>query len=54
MCGLKMSPAISETKDVEVIKPSATAATVHPPPPPPHTVHPQGIQDGEKQDTGLR
>ena len=30
-----MSPAISETKDVEVIKPSATAATVHPPLPRP-------------------
>ena len=34
------------TKDVAVIKPSATAAAP--------TVHPEGIQDGEKQDTGPR
>ena len=39
-----MSPVISVKKDALDIKPSATTATL--------TVHPEGLQDGEKQDTG--
>ena len=34
------------TKDVMAIKPSATVAVL--------TVHPEGIQDGNNQDTGPR
>ena len=39
-----MSPIISVKKDTLDIKPSATTATL--------TVHPEGLQDGENQDTG--
>ena len=44
-----MSPAISVKKDVAAIKPSATVVAPYP-----TTVHPEGIQVGEKQDIGPR
>ena len=50
ICGLGVKESClpyQQTKDVGAIKPSAAAATHTQP-----TVHPEGIQDGAKQDAG--